>query len=254
MKARIPFLVLLAATLSADQVAVRRTEGRIHGFLVLRDLEGNIVASGESTQLASGNRVTNELKFHFKDGSTHQETSVYSQRRVFQLLSYHLVQKGKAFKRPTDMTVDVATGQVTIIYADDDGKEKTIREAMKLPPDLANGIVSTLIGDLDPKTPKTTVSMIAATPKPRLVKLEITPQGEDSFTVGGAPHKALLYNVKVEIGGITGVIAPIVGKQPPDTRVWMIGGKAPGFLRFEGPMCEGCPIWRIELASPVWPK
>src|SRR4030095_2836497 len=133
MKARVPFLVLLAATLSADQVAARRTEGRIHGFLVLRDLEGNIVASGESTQLASGNRVTNELKFHFKDGSTHQENSVYSQRRVFQLLSYRLVQKGKAFKRPTDMTVDVATGQVTIIYADDDGKEKTIREAMKLP-------------------------------------------------------------------------------------------------------------------------
>ena len=34
----------------ADQVAVRHIEGRIHGFLVPRDLDDNILASGGLTQ------------------------------------------------------------------------------------------------------------------------------------------------------------------------------------------------------------
>jgi hypothetical protein len=125
---------------------------------------------------------------------------------------------------------------------------------MKLPTDLANGMVPTLLGDIDPKAAKTTVSMLVSTPKPRIVKLEISPAGEDSFSVAGIGAKALRYTVKIEIGGIGGVIAPIIGKQPPDTHIWMIGGKAPGFLRSEGPMFEGGPVWTIELASPVWPK
>jgi hypothetical protein len=221
---------------------------------VLRSQEGSILASGELTQLANANRVTTELTFHFKDGSLQQETAVYSQRKTFQLLTYHQVQKGPTFKRPTDMTIEASTGKVVIRYTDDDGKEKTITERLKLPPDLANGFVTTLLGDLDPKLPKMTLSMVVATPKPRIVKLEITPAGEDSFLIGGSPRKAMRYMVKIDLGGISGVIAPIIGKQPPDTQIWMVGGRAPGFLKSEGSMFDGGPIWRIELASPEWPK
>ena len=60
--------------------------------------------------------------------------------------------------------------------------------------------------------------------------------------------------MKIEIGGISGVIAPLVGKQPPDTYVWISGGTAPGFLKSEGALVADGPIWKIELASPVWPK
>ena len=245
-------ILLLAPPLMADQVPVRHVEGRIHGFLVLRDLDDSILASGELTQLANGNRVTTELSFHFKDGSIHEETAVFSQRRTFQLLTYHLVQKGRAFKRETDMSLNASTGQVTVHSTDDEGKQKTITDRLKLPADLANGIVTTLLGDIDSKAPKTTLSMLVATPKPRLVKLEISPLGEDSFSIGGSAAKAMRYAVKVDIGGISGVIAPIIGKQPPDTHVWMAGGRAPGFLKSEGPLYEGGPVWRIELASPIW--
>ncbi|MFN0172630.1 MAG: hypothetical protein ACKV22_40135 [Bryobacteraceae bacterium] len=246
-------LLLPAPSLVADQVPVRHIEGRIHGFLVLRDLDDNLLASGRLIQNAQGNRVTSELSFRFKDGSVHQETSVFSQRRTFRLLTYGLIQKGPAFKRPIDMSLDVSTGQVTIQYTDD-GKEKRIADRLKLPADLANGMVTTLLADIDPKAAKTSLPMLVATPKPRLVKLEISPRGEDSFTVGGSTEKAMRYAVKVEIGGIGGIIAPIIGKQPPDTHIWMVYGKAPGFLKSEGPLFQDGPVWRIELASPVWPK
>lgn len=158
------------------------------------------------------------------------------------------------FKRETDMSLNASTGQVIVHYKDDEGKEKTISDRLKLPADLANGIVTTLLSDIDSKAPKTTLSMLVATPKPRLVKIEISPTGEDSFSIGGSAAKAMRYAVKVDIGGISGVIAPIIGKQPPDTHIWMVGGRAPGFLKSEGQLYEGGPIWRIEMASPVWPK
>lgn len=245
--------VLLPRPLLAEPVPVRHTEGLIHGFLVLHALNGDSLATGDLTQVAKGDRVTTELVLRFKDGSIHEETSVFSQRRTFRLLNYHLVQKGPAFKRPTDMTVNASTGQVVVRYIDD-GKEKTVTDQLKLPVDVSNGIVTTLMLDIDPKATKTVVSMVASTPKPRLVKLAISPEGDDSFSIGGSVLKATRYVIKIELGGITGIVAPMVGKQPADTRVWMLAGKAPAFLKSEGPLCDDCPIWRIELASPVWPK
>lgn len=182
--------LLLTSTLIADQVPVRYVEGRIHGFLVLRDLADELLASGSLIQLANGNRVTTALSFRFHDGSVYQETTVFSQRRRFRLLTYRLVQKGPAFKRATDVSLKASSGKVTIQYTDDDGKEETITDRLKLPADLANGLVPTLLGDIDPKAPKTIVSMLVATPKPRLVKLEISPLGEDSFSLGGSAKKA----------------------------------------------------------------
>jgi hypothetical protein len=246
--------LLPLVTLLADEVAVRYPEGRVHGFVVLRDANDQLLASGTLMQYTNGNRVTSDMAFRFKNGSIYQETSVFSQARTFRLLTYHLLQKGPAFKSGLDLSIDTSSGQVTIHYTDDDGKEKTITDRPKLPPDLANGLIPVLLSNISPNTPKSTVSMLVATPKPRLVKLEISPAGEESFTAGGFAGKATRYAVKVDIGGITGVIAPIVGKQPPDTHVWIAGGKAPGFLKSEGPLFQDGPVWRIEMASPVWPK
>ena len=45
-----------------------------------------------------------------------------------------------------------------------------------------------------------------------------------------------------------------LGKQPPDSRVWVLAGDAPAFVRSEQPLYAGGPLWRIELTSPVWPS
>jgi hypothetical protein len=45
------------------------------------------------------------------------------------------------------------------------------------------------------------------------------------------------YAVRGEAGAwrITGIMAPFLGKQPPDTHVWIAGGGAPAFVQSEGP-------------------
>src|SRR5262245_50847124 len=123
------------------QVAVRQTEGLVHGFLALRNPAGATLADGELLQVARGDRVTSRLVFRFKDGSLLDETSVFSQRGRFRLISNRLVQKGPAFPLPLEMSINCSTGQVIVNYAEKDGEPKTISERMELPADLANGMI-----------------------------------------------------------------------------------------------------------------
>lgn len=244
---------ILAALARPAPVAVRHIEGLVHGFLALSAIDGAPLAQGDLVQLSANDRVTNHLVFHFKDGSLHDETAVYSQRGTFRLLSYHLIQKGPAFGHYTDLSFDTASNSVTVHYSERDGKEKVTTDRMELPSDIANGLTLTLLKNLLPDGSGATVSLVAAAPKPRLVKLAISPQGEEPFTTSGAKRKATHYVIKVEIGGIQGKIAGLLGKQPPDIHVWVLSGEAPAFVKMEGPLFYGGPIWRIELASPVWP-
>jgi hypothetical protein len=238
---------------NAEPVTVRHVQGYLHGFVVLRDLDEKILASGDMTQTPGANRITAVLSLHFKDGSLYTETSVFSQRRVFRLLSYKQVQRGPSFKTQQTLNVDTSTGKVSIQYTDMNGAVKTIDDKLDLPADLANGVLPTLLADADPKA-ENTLSMLVTTPKPRLVKLKISPSEQDSFTIGGAGAKATHYIVKIDLGGVTGAVAQVAGKQPPPIHFWVAAGNAPVFLKSEGPLFEDGPIWRIELASPAWPK
>jgi hypothetical protein len=240
---------MLQPNVLADTVPVRHTEGLMHGFLVLRTLEGKAIADGQMTQDARGDRVTTHLVFRFKDGSIYEDTTIFSQRGIFRLLSDHLIQRGPSFKQPVDTLIDASTGQVKVRYTEDKGKEKVIAERLDLPPDVANGLLFTLMKHVKPSTPQTTVSMVATTPKPRLVKLAILPNGKEPFTIGSFRHQATHYVVKVEIGGAAGFLARLFGKQPPDMHVWVLGGEAPAFVKAEVPLYAGGPIWRIQLAN-----
>src|SRR5436190_14235988 len=218
------FAILLAAVflllpnaVPGEQVTVRHLEGLSNGFLALRTMEGKLLADGEITQVAKGDRVTSRVFFRFKDGSVYDDTAIFSQRGSFRLLSDHLVEKGPSFKHPMETTLDASTGQMIVRYMDKDGKEQTINERLDLPADVANGLLMTLVKHVRPNVPETTVSFVATTPDPRLVKLVIVPQGNEPFSHGTIKLKAMHYAVKVKIGGITGLLAHLAGKQPPDT-------------------------------------
>jgi hypothetical protein len=151
------------------------------------------------------------------------------------------------------MSIETATGRVVVRYSDDD-EQKTESEQMDLPPDLANGLILTLLKNVTPDAPPTSFSYVAATPKPRLVKLEISTAGNERFATGRVGRTATHYRLKVDIGGLSGMLAPLLGKQPPDSHVWILGGDAPAFVKSEQPLFLGGPVWRIELVSPVWSR
>jgi hypothetical protein len=237
----------------ADSMPVRYVQGTFHGFLELRSEAGRVVASGDSLQSVHGDRITSETVFHFKDGSLDDETTVFTQHRTFHLISDHHVQKGPSFPHPMDVLIDAGSGQVTVRSTGKDGKEEVKTEHLNLPPDLANGLVPVVIENMRADAQETTVSMVVATPKPRLVKLVISNRGEENCSVVGAARKASHYEIKIDLGGLAGAVAPLIGKAPPDLQLWVIRGQAPTFAREQGPIYPEGPMMTIQLASPVWP-
>jgi hypothetical protein len=244
-------ILLLPGPLSAESIPVRYPEGTIHGFLALRSPEGKLLATGDLIEVIHGNEVVSRLVFSFKDGSVDDETSKFSQSRTFRLISDRHIQKGPSFPHPTNVLINAASGQVTVRYQDKN-REKVETDHLDLPPDLANGILLTLLKNISPDTKETKVSYVAAAPKPRIVHLSITPNGQETFSVAGARHKATVFRVKVEIGGIAGMIAPLIGKQPADAKIWVVGEGAPAFVRAEEALYVGGPIWSIQMTGPEW--
>lgn len=240
---------LFGANLRADPVPVRHPQGSAHGFLALRTLEGTRIATGDVTQIVHGDRVTSRLIFRFRDGSTDDDTTVFSQRGTFRLISDHHIQRGPSFPKPMDILIDALTGEITS-HAKKGGVR---RDHIDLPVDVSNGLPPNLLMNLLPSDPETKLSFVAPTEKPRLIYLSIKPTGEVPFMVGGSKRKAIDYLLHVELGGITGVVAPIIGKQPADYHIWILGGASPAFIREEGQLYEGGPVWRVEQISPEFP-
>jgi len=246
--------ICLVPPADADPIAVRFAEGVVHGFLTLRTPGGPLLASGDLLQTASGGRVKSRLVFRFADGSVSDETAVFTQHGHFRLVSDHSIQRGPAFERSLDMTIDAGTGMVTARYRKQGEEEKIEREQLTLPPDVANGMIPMLLKNARPGAVPLTLSLVAATPKPRLIKLEVLVAGKDSLSIAGRPHLATHYVLKVDIGGLSGLVAPLVGKQPPDSHVWILESEVPAFLRSQAPMFAGGPLWQTDLVSPAWPK
>ena len=242
-----------APRLSATLIPVKHKEGVSHGFLVLRSKDGETLATGDMTQTVEGERVTTELVLHFKDGSIHDEVTVSTQRKQFRLLTDHVRQHGPSFPHPLDVYIDAASGNVKV-RSEKDGKDKSEEHHLQIPEDAANGLVLILLKNISPSDPETELSMVATTSKPRVVKLKIHSEGEQQFFAGGSERKAIHYVVHISIGGLAGVVAPVIGKEPPDTHIWMVGGTAPTFVKFEGPLYEEGPIWTIDLADVKWKK
>ena len=237
----------------ADPLRAIHQQGAVHAFLVVRDESGKVIGTGDELNMRAGNVWKGRLMLHFYDGSLDDETTVYTQHATLRLVSDHHVQKGPSFPQPMDMTIDMAKKSVTW-HEVKDGKDEVKTEAMDLPADLCNGLMPQIMQNIPKGTQELKVGYIAALPKPRIVKLGLHPDGQDPFSLGGAKREAVKYRVHVDLGGIIGLVAPIVGKEPPDLYIWVAAGEVPTFLRLNGFLYLGGPIWSLDLSSPTWPS
>ena len=248
------FLLLLVTSwptsTRADQIPVRFPQGSAHGFVEVLDAKGTRLAVGDLLQRTHGDRVSSELLLNFLDGSVDDETTVFTQHGVFRLISDHHVQRGPSFPQPIDVTVDARRSLISSVDAH--GQAKTVHFAM--PADTYNGLAATLLMDLPHNAPETKIALVIAGDTPRLAHLTMKPGEDERFTIGGTNRMAIDYVVHVELGGVAGIVAPVIGKQPPDYHVWILGGPDPAFIREEGPLYEAGPIWRIQQISPTLPK
>jgi len=255
MMNRSVFLLLFAVASSqfalGEPIAARHKQGSMHGFLLVKSAQGNVIGVGDMVQVAEGPQIRSRLVLRFRDGSIDDESTVFSDRDVLRLVSDHHVQKGPSFPVPLNVTIDVPAAEVTW-HETKGGKVEVKREHMDLPGDLANGIMPAVMENIPPNAAETNVSYLANDPKPRIVKLSVRPEAREGFTVGGVGYFANRYVIHIELGGLAAILAPIMGKQPADFHDWVVGGEVPSFVKMQGALYLGGPVWTIQLTSPVW--
>ena len=132
-----------------------------------------------------------------------------------------------------------------------EGGEKHYTGTLDLPRDVYNGMVITIAKNLVTRDPQT-VHLVAFTPQPRLIELEIAPVTSQRVLLGQHAETAIHFKLKPKLGALLKVFATLQGKAPPDSDIWIVIDHVPAFVRFEGPLYSG-PVWRLNLTSPSWP-
>ena len=245
-------LLLAALTAQAEPIAVRFRQGTTHGFVLLRTEEGKILGYGEFSELPHGDRITSRLTLHFKDGSIDDETTIYTQGQTLRFVSDHHTQRGPFFAKPLDMTIE-QNGTITCRTPQSDGSVKTETNHLDLPPDLSNGMIASSLLNVHPDAPAFKLGLVAPFGKGRLIQLGISPAEPQSFScVSGFRCQASVFRIKPELGGVAGMVAPMIGKQPSDLFVWVRGGEVPAVVREVGQLSEGGPIVSIELGGAIF--
>lgn len=253
-------LVLSMASVSpeaeAGAVSVRYLEGVTHGFLTLRSTAGDLLAEGDLLQVVRPEGVDSRLVFRFKDGSLYDETVVFTQNKVFTMVSYRLVQRGPSFPEAVEIAVNRegdGKGRYKATSRRAGGEAETATGEMDLPPDVYNGMFIMMLKNL-PKGAAETVHVLAFTPKPMLIQVELTPQGAGTVPAGDRRVPVTHYVLKPKLGLLRGAVAALFGKTPPDYHCWIVTADLPAFVAIDGPLYTGGPIWRFETASPRGPE
>jgi hypothetical protein len=242
---------MAARPLAAAPVRVRFPEATTRGFLVVRTAAGARVGHGELLQRPRGGMVDSRLVLRFDDGSVHDETTTFSQREVFRLEAYRLSQRGPSFPG-AEVSFDRKRGRYQARTREKaNAPEETAEGPLEMADDLYNGMALLVAKNL-PAGEGAAAQLAVFTPKARVIRMEVGRDGEERVVVGGDPKPVARYLVKLEIGGLTGVVASLAGKTPPDLRYWLVPGDVPAFVRFEGAMFLNGPVWRVEMAAPEW--
>jgi hypothetical protein len=238
---------------AAAPVSVQFSEGVTHGFLLVRSLAGDVVGHGELTQkVVEGELLESQLVFRFKDGSLHDEKVAFSQHRVFTLIRYHLIQRGPSFPEQLDVSIDRGTTQYTVRSRRGmQEKEEVQSGQFDLPKDVYNGMLIMVLQNL-PKGADETVSVLAFTPTPQVVPVQLHAVDEQSIQLGDRSSKATQYVFTPQLGVIREWLGKVTGKLPAEFHYdcWIMVDGIPSFVRYEGPLQLLGPILRIELVSP----
>jgi hypothetical protein len=246
--------VILSNAAWAGQIPVRHVQPREHELMVARSETGKVVARIEFEEDVQGDEVTMRLMYHFVDGSIDDETTTYTQQGTFRLVRNHHIQQGPFFAKPIDFTIEAATGMATSRTTDKNGEIHAKSEHIDLPNDLANGFVGTLLLNVPPDTKPFRVGMLAPVFGGRLIRLLISPEGEQAFQKSGQTLKATVFRIHPELGGIAGLIASLFGLQPKDVMVWVQESEEPAVVRIVGQLGGSGPVLSSELEGTSFGK
>jgi len=246
-----------AVAVFAAPIPVRFAEGFAHGYLALRDENGDRLADGELIQKSYGHVVDSRLVFRFKDGSLYDERVSFTQKQVFTLQSYKLVQRGPSFPNTLDISLDRKSSEYRVLTSQDGTPEQKLTGRLDLPDDVVNGMIVTVLRNLMPGRGET-VHFLAFTPEPKVLDLKLVPTERTTIRIGDLSKPMTRYVIEPKLDSLTMWFGKLLGKLPEKFHYhfWLVTDEVPTFGGFEGPLHLLGPTWRIEqtVSLNLWSK
>ena len=250
------FMAIVPLSAAAAPISVRFAEGAAHGYLNLADENGNRLADGEMIQKTRGDLVEGQLIFRFKDGSLHDERVSFTQKRIFSLQTYKLIQRGPSFPVTIDVAMERKTGEYRVQSSHDGSADTPLIGRLDLPDDVSNGMVVTLLRNLSANSGES-VHFIAFTPEPKVIELKLVPATKRTIRIGDLAKQMTQYVLEPQLNSVTMFFGKLLGKLPRafHYHFWLLTDEVPAFGGFEGPLYMNGPTWRIEQTtlSNLWP-
>lgn len=230
--------VALLLALSADRggpVPVRHAIGALHGFpsMSAAGPEGQVVADGELTQEVTGQRVVVRARWRFADGLVAEERDELRAGTSLSQERFSWVERraGQEIRR---FEVDFASGEATATTRDRDGEPRREHARLELPRDRAFAgyglaLAASQLGLA--AGAKAELTMVAFTPAPRAVALEVRREREEAVSVAGravpcdryALHPVLPFPLRLVV-------------HPRDGHLWLTRAAPPALVRAEHPL------------------
>jgi hypothetical protein len=167
--------------------------------------------------------------------------------------SYRLRQRGPISTEDTEISLERATRTYRVkTKAHKNGQEKVPEGTLDLPPNVYNGMVLTIAKNL-PKGASETVHMVAFTPAPRLIKLEVTPVDEHKALIGDLTKPAIHYLLQASARKLAQALRHVARSRATGLSGLDRHRRGAGIREVRGATYATGPVWRVEVTSPRGP-
>jgi hypothetical protein len=220
---------------SGDPIGLKWTEGDVAGMTPILSPDGSkTIGFIEYHQNRRGDRLFATRVARFSDGSSDEDSVEARVGKTLEALRGRSIIRDKKGTPIVDITIDVRAGRITGFSGVGKDRE-TYDETVELPPGTYWGpLIFIVVKNFEQNSTdgRLVFRTVAPTPKPRVIDLELTREGETVVTRPGGQLDVVRFSMKPTINFL---IDPIVQRIAPETRFFVKPGKPPALARYEGP-------------------
>ena len=225
----------VAALEAGEPIRLAWVEGDVAGLSTIRSPDGKtVIGSINYHQRRRGQTIRIVRTARFRDGSSDEDQVEARVGDTLQTVRGRSIIRNTAGVATVDITIDIAAGHITGFSGL--GKERqTYDEHVELTPGTYWGpLVFTVIKnfDLNATDERLVFRTVVATPKPRVLDMELERKGNTVVRRVGENIDGVNYFLRPTINFL---IDPIIQAIAPETMFVVAPGAPPALARFEGP-------------------
>ena len=220
---------------AADPIALTWVEGDVAGYSrILAPDAQKTLGTVEYHQYRKGDVLEVVRVARFSDGSSDEDRATARVGKTLETVGGRSIIRDTHGKTIVDLTIDVAGGHITGFSGVGKDRETYDQRETLSPGTYFGPLIAIVVKNFDANATadKLVFQTVVATPKPRVLDMELTRKGPTTLAKPGGPVEVTPVGM---LPTVNFLVDPIIQRFAPETTFVMQGGKPPALVRFAGP-------------------